>query len=239
MWPEPDAAPLAAAIIVAAGRGTRIGEPDKILMHLGRRPILAYSVDAAEAARSITDIVLVAGIHTKERVEQLVNAFGWKKVRHVVLGGERRQDSVEAGLGLVRPEVDVIVIHDGARPFAPPALFDACTSEAARTGAAIAAAPVTDTLKRSVGRNVGETIPRENIWAAQTPQAFRADLLRNAFAYAHERGLDVTDEAGILEAQDIAVRIVPSTPRNLKITTSDDLELAEALVAGPTERTRQ
>jgi len=238
MRPERDSAPSAAAIIVAAGRGSRIGEPDKILLGLGGRPLLAFSIDAVEAARSITEIVLVAGIHTKERIEHLVAVSGWRKIHHVTLGGERRQDSVEAGLRLVRTEIDVVVIHDGARPFAPPALFDACASEAARAGAAIAAAPVADTLKRAVGRHVGETISREGVWAAQTPQAVRADLLRDAFAFAHAQNLDVTDEASILEAQGIPVAIVPSTARNLKVTTLDDLELAEALVTGSMERNR-
>ncbi|MCC6792352.1 MAG: 2-C-methyl-D-erythritol 4-phosphate cytidylyltransferase [Thermomicrobiales bacterium] len=222
--------PTAAAVIVAAGRGTRLGAADKILLPLADRPLLAHSIDAAEAAETILDIVIVAGLHTKAQIERLVAASSWRKVRHVALGGDRRQDSVEAGLRLVRDDVDVVAVHDGARPLAEPGLFDACVRAAATHGGAIAAIPVADTLKRVQSGLVVATVPRDDMWAAQTPQACRASLLRAAFAHVTANRLEVTDEAGLMEAFGVPVAVVPSTSRNIKITRPDDLQIAEALL---------
>lgn len=230
MRPVPSPAPRAAAIIVAAGRGTRAGAPDKILLALAGRPLLCHSIEAAERATSIVDIIIVAGLHTKSRIEQIVSEHAWTKVRQVALGGERRQDSVEAGLRLVRPAIATVAVHDAARPLAPSALFDACVSAAEEHGAAIAAVPVADTLKRVSAGMVSETVSREDMWAAQTPQAFRSDLLRASFKYAHQHAIAVTDEAALFEAQGLPVAIVPSTSRNLKVTRPEDLLVAEALL---------
>lgn len=221
----------AAAIVVAAGRGTRLGAADKILLTLAGRPVLSYSIDAAEAAGSIADIIVVAGLHTKAQIERLIADSGWQKVRHVALGGDRRQDSVEAGLRLVRSDIDIVAIHDGARPLATPELFDACVAAAIQSRAAIAAVPLSDTLKRVDSGRIVETLPRDNLWSAQTPQVFEARLLRDAFHHANARGLEVTDEASLMEALGIAVHIVPSTTRNVKITRPEDLQIAEALLS--------
>jgi 2-C-methyl-D-erythritol 4-phosphate cytidylyltransferase len=226
---SPASDPLAAAIIVAAGRGTRLGAADKILLPLAGKPLLAHSIDAAEASDSIAEIVVVAGLHTKAQIETLVARSRWRKVSHVALGGDRRQDSVEAGLRLIGPGIEVVAVHDGARPLVTPDLFDACVRAAAESGAAIAAMPVADTLKRVIDGVIVATIPREQVWAAQTPQAVRTDLLRRSFAHAASAGIEVTDEAGLVEALDIPVVVVPSTARNLKVTRPDDLHVAEAL----------
>lgn len=216
---------------MAAGRGTRLGSAEKILLPLAGRPLLAYSIDAAEAARSIVDIIVVAGLHTKPSIERLVAGSRWRKVRHIALGGARRQDSVEAGLRLVGEHIDIVAVHDAARPLVTSDLFDSCIVAARETGGAIAAVPVTDTLKRVEGGRILGTLPREHTWAAQTPQAVELSLLRQAFAGAAASGREFTDEAGLLEALGITVTVVPSTPTNLKITRPDDLELAEALLA--------
>lgn len=223
--------PVAAAIIVAAGRGTRLGAPDKILLPLAGTPLLAHSVAAAEAADTVADIIIVAGMHTKATIEQLMARSNWRKVRHVALGGERRQDSVEAGLRLIPDDIDVVAVHDGARPLATAEMFDACIRAAARAGAAITAIPVTDTLKRVVDNCIVETVPRAHLWAAQTPQAFRTQVLRDAFAYATAHHIEVTDEAGLLEALGVAVEVVAGSSSNLKITRPEDLSIAEALLA--------
>lgn len=220
----------AAAIIVAAGRGTRLGAADKILLPLAGRPLLSYAIDAAEACNLIREIIVVAGLHTKSRIEQLVSQEHWRKVRHVALGGERRQDSVEAGLRLVSTDVEIVAVHDGARPLVDAQLFADCVEAASRTGASIAAAPIADTLKRVEAGRIVETVPRDNMWAAQTPQAVRAALLRAAFADAHSTGRSVTDEAGMIEAMGLPVEIVPSSFRNLKVTRPDDVMLAEAIL---------
>jgi len=222
---------LAFAVIVAAGKGERFGSPDKVFLPVGGRPLIAHVLDAVEQARSIDGAILVVGDHTRGTAIDLVAKGGWPKVRSVASGGARRQDSVAAGLGEVPPSTEIVVIHDGARPLAAPALFDACVESALRNGAAIAAAPVTDTLKRISGNHIVETIPRAHLWAAQTPQAFRADLLKQAIETATHEGLDVTDEASIFEAMGLPVAIVPSTAANIKVTHQDDLWIAEALFA--------
>jgi 2-C-methyl-D-erythritol 4-phosphate cytidylyltransferase len=220
----------AAVIIVAAGRGTRLGAPEKILLPLAGRPLLAYCIEAAESAGSVVETIVVAGLHTKTQVERLIEAGRWPKVREVALGGERRQDSVEAGLRLVGVETQVIVVHDGARPLVTPELFETCIAAAAQLGAAIAAVPVADTLKRVADGIVVATIPRDGVWAAQTPQAVRADLLREGFAFAHANRLEVTDEAGLMEAIGAPVAVVPSSVRNIKITRAEDAVVAESFL---------
>ncbi|MFL5758424.1 MAG: 2-C-methyl-D-erythritol 4-phosphate cytidylyltransferase [Thermomicrobiales bacterium] len=223
--------PIATAIIVAAGKGERFGAPDKVFLPLGGRPLIAHILDTTEQSATIRDVVLVVGEHTRGTAQDLVEEGGWSKVQAVVTGGDRRQESVVAGLSNVSLSTEIVVIHDGARPLVTAALFDACIIAATSTGAAIAAAPITDTVKRVSAAKIVETIPREHLWAAQTPQAFRIDLLRRAVDLAARERLSVTDEASILEAMGVPVVIVPSTNANLKITHLDDLWIAEALYA--------
>jgi len=231
MQPPERSQVVAAAIIVAAGKGERFGAPDKVFLPLGGRPLLARVLTTAEQAQSIRDVILVVGEHTRATSRDLVAEGGWTKVLSIVGGDVRRQDSVAAGFAALAPDVEIVAIHDGARPLATPALFDACVSAAVAHGAAIAAAPVTDTLKRVAAGKITETVPREHLWAAQTPQAFQVDLLKQAFDFATREQIEVTDEASILEAMGVPVAIVPSTSANLKITHKDDLWLAEALYA--------
>ncbi|MGH2557628.1 MAG: 2-C-methyl-D-erythritol 4-phosphate cytidylyltransferase [Thermomicrobiales bacterium] len=219
----------AAVVIVAAGRGERFGVADKVFLPLAGRPILAYALDAVESAASIATVVVVVGEHTKGIAADLVATGPWTKVSAIVAGGERRQDSVAAGLAAVSNDVEIVVIHDGARPFAPAALFDACVTAATATGAAIAAVPVTDTIKRVADGQIVATVPRDDLWAAQTPQAFDLARLRAAFAHAAQHDLTVTDEAALFETLGWPVRIVPGALSNLKITHREDLAVAEAI----------
>jgi len=227
---HPSEVPIAAAIIVAAGRGARLARPAKILLPLANRPILSYSLDAVQGSDAVRDIVLVVGEHTFDAVHRLLQQQGWSKITGVVLGGERRQDSVAAGLAAVAPDVEIVVVHDAARPFAASFLFDRCVEAAARSGAAIAAIPVSDTIKRVVDGQIHETVSREGLWAAQTPQAIRRDLLQNALVRAKREGVLVTDEAALLESFGIPVVVVPGSTKNFKITLPEDLELAEAMI---------
>ena len=220
--------PGVAAVVVAAGRGERLGMPDKILLPLAGRPMLAHVLDAVEGA-AVDAIVLVVGGHTRAAVEDLVVAGPWRKIGAIVPGGERRQDSVAAGVAAVPPAAEVVVIHDGARPLAPPALFDRCVAAAAAAGAAIAAVPVADTLKRVEGTRITSTVDRAGLWAAQTPQAFRRALLVDAIARCDDRSV-MTDEAGLCEALGIPVEVVLGSPSNLKVTRPEDLPVAEALL---------
>jgi 2-C-methyl-D-erythritol 4-phosphate cytidylyltransferase/2-C-methyl-D-erythritol 2,4-cyclodiphosphate synthase len=217
-----------AAVVVAAGRGERLGAPQKVLLPLVGRPMLAWSLAALEHAETIGPIVVVAGSHTVDAVSQLVRDEGFAKVRAVVAGGERRQDSVGAGLAALPEGIEIVVIHDGARPLAEPELFDRCAVAAAGSGAAIAATPVADTLKRVAEGVIAETVDRAGLWAAQTPQAFRLETLRRVMATSSRE--IVTDEARLWESAGLPVSVVPASQANLKVTHAEDIPVADALL---------
>jgi 2-C-methyl-D-erythritol 4-phosphate cytidylyltransferase len=219
------------AIVVAAGRGSRMGAPDKVLLPLAGRPCVAWSLRAAAAAATVDGIVVVHGEHTRERLAAVV--AGEQLAVPVVLtaGGERRQDSVAQGLAAARAlGAQVVAVHDAARPLATPAMFDAAMAAAEAHGAAIAATPVVDSLKRAAAGLVIETVPRDGLWAAQTPQAFDVARLEAALAEGERRGLTVTDEAALFEALGWAVAIAPGDPANLKLTHPADAPVLEALL---------
>ena len=211
------------AIIVAAGRGTRMGA-DKVWLPLGPLPVVAYSLRAFSTR--VARLVLVVSRERLADARGLVSELGILAV--VCEGGERRQDSVWQGLRAVG-DVSLVAIHDGARPLVSDRLIDACYDVAARAGAAVAAVQVRDTLKRGRADGlVGATVDREALWAAQTPQAFRTDLLRRAYEALEG---DVTDDAAAVERLGHPVRIVPGDPYNIKLTTREDLEVARTLIA--------
>ena len=218
------------AIIVGAGRGERMGGVDKVFAPLAGRPLLAYSLAAFEASRVVHAIVVVLSEGNLERGRALVREGRWRKVRAVCAGGARRQDSTRAGLAAL-PPCDLVAVHDAARPLVTTDLIRRGVEVATATGAAVAAMPVKDTIKR-VGEDgrVLETPPRETLWAAQTPQIVRRATLERAFAAADARGLTVTDEAGLLEALGEPVTVFAGSYHNLKVTTPEDLVLAAALL---------
>ncbi len=229
---ESPSPPGAAIVIVAAGRGTRAGAADKVFLPLAGRPILAHVLDAVSQTQCVQGVVLVMGEHTREAAERLAQTNAWPMSLSIVNGGARRQDSVTAGVAAVPAEATVVLIHDGARPLVEPALFDRCAAAAVDVGAAIAAVPVSDTLKRVESARVVGTVARESLWAAQTPQAFRRDLLVAALASPLAQSHTFTDEAGLFEALGLPVAVVQGSMRNLKVTHPDDLQLAAALLAG-------
>lgn len=218
-----------AAVVVAAGKGQRLAAPDKVLIPLAGKPMLAWSLLALQHTPEVGAIVIVAGAHTLPQIERLVRDEGVQRVQAIVPGGERRQDSVAAGLAALPPETEIVLIHDGARPLADADLFTRCALAAAEHGAAIAAIPVADTLKRVTDRVITATVDRSGLWAAQTPQAFRLELLQRALAASG--GGDVTDEARICEAAGIPVRAVPASAANLKVTHPEDIAVADALLS--------
>jgi 2-C-methyl-D-erythritol 4-phosphate cytidylyltransferase/2-C-methyl-D-erythritol 2,4-cyclodiphosphate synthase len=215
-------------VVVAAGRGERLGVPEKVLLPLAGRPMLSWSLGALEHAETIGSVVVVAGSHTLDAVSQLVRDEGFAKVQAIVAGGERRQDSVDAGLAVLPEGIEIVVIHDGARPLAEPQLFDRCAAVAAESGAAIAATPVADTLKRVAEDAIAGTVDRAGLWAAQTPQAFRMETLRRAMAASS--GEIVTDEARLCEVAGLPVSVVPASPANIKVTHAEDIPVADALL---------
>jgi 2-C-methyl-D-erythritol 4-phosphate cytidylyltransferase len=219
-----------AAIIPAAGEGRRMGGAvPKQFLQIGGREILARTLAVFEACVAIDDVwVVVAAEQCALCQRTIVERYGLRKVRGVVAGGTTRQESVWHGLQQVAQAVGLVVVHDGVRPFVTELLLQQTLDHANRFGAAIAAVPLKDTLKRvSAAGTVEATVPREHLWRVQTPQAFQHALLRRAFQHAWQQGLQATDEAGLIEALGNAVRIVPSYEHNVKITTPDDLVFCE------------
>ncbi len=221
---------FATLVIVAAGRSERFGAGAKVLEEVGGRAVLEWSLVAADLARSVKDVVIVTGAHTGAAIASLVNATTWSVPVVFVTGGATRQESVAAGLAVVTPSSDVVLIHDGARPLVTAAMFDHCASAARVHGAAILAVPVSDTLKRVTQCQIVETVPRDALWAAQTPQGFRRDVILSAIDRTRELAREFTDEASLLEALGGTVRIVPGERANIKITHREDLELVDALL---------
>lgn len=206
------------AVVVAGGSGTRFGHP-KQWAALGGRPVLDWAVEAAAA--TCNGVVVVVPVDAVDRVCPGAAA--------VVAGGSTRSASVRAGLAAVPPSADVIVVHDAARPLARPALFTAVMDAVgAGASAAICAVPLTDTVKRVIDGVVHETLDRSSLVAVQTPQAFRAEVLRRA----HAGEPDATDDAALVESLGERVVVVAGDPVNRKLTDPLDLVVAEALVAG-------
>lgn len=220
------------AIIAAGGSGSRIGgERPKQLLEIGGRPILQRALETFERASCIDEIVVALPPALADDPPDYLRARS--KPLHVVAGGPRRQDSVANAFDRVSPAADIVIVHDAARPFASEALLRLTVEAACESGAAIAALQARDTVKEAavgpsagVGAVVERTLPRERIFLAQTPQAFRRDVLRDAIALGRASNVEATDEAALAERAGHTVRLVPGETQNVKITTADDLRLA-------------
>jgi 2-C-methyl-D-erythritol 4-phosphate cytidylyltransferase len=223
-----------AALLLAAGAGTRLGGSlAKAFVALGDRPMLQRSMEAIEACGVVDRTVLVVPPDEVERARRLAaGPSETGRIQDVIAGGETRQTSVRCGLAALPEGIEVVLCHDAARPFASPALFVRVV-EAIRSGEGEAAVPVVrspDTVKRIEGSLVVHTIPRDEIGLVQTPQAFRADILRRAHDEALRTGLSATDDAMLVEAIGSRVVVVEGEEANFKITTLEDLRRAEALI---------
>ncbi|MBA7604238.1 2-C-methyl-D-erythritol 4-phosphate cytidylyltransferase [subsurface metagenome] len=215
-----------AAIIVAAGESRRMNGIDKVLAPLGGRPVISYVLNAFDGCKSIDQIIVVVNEKSLEACQQLITKEGLSKPIDVCVGGKRRQDSVAAGLKQLK-DCDWVVIHDGARPLVTEELIEQGLEAAQETGAAVAAVPVTDTIKvAGEDRIVRETPPRQDLWAVQTPQVFRFDIISKAYQKA--KG-EVTDDASLVEQTGFQVKLYMGSYGNIKITTPQDLLIAEAL----------
>jgi 2-C-methyl-D-erythritol 4-phosphate cytidylyltransferase len=213
------------AIIVAAGSSQRMGV-DKILLPLGDKPLIAWSVDICQACDLISQVVIVLNKGNFGSVERLAVERGWTKAR-LCLGGEKRRDSVMQGLNLLGGHRWVI-IHDGARPFLTAELIHRGLEAAQETGAAIAAVPAKDSVKLSnADMFVRQTLPRDNIWMAQTPQVFRFDIITDAHAKIKD---DVTDDAELVEKLGYTVKLYMGSYSNIKVTSPEDFALARVIV---------
>jgi 2-C-methyl-D-erythritol 4-phosphate cytidylyltransferase len=217
------------AIVVAAGAGVRMGAAvPKALMPLAGRPMLAWSLDALRACARVEAVVVVAPPGLEAQVAEVAG-----DAATVVPGGDSRAESVREGLRAAPSGAALVLVHDAARPLVTPELIDAVLDGVEGADGAIAAAPAADTLKRAgEGGVIEDTVPRQGLWGAQTPQAFHLHVLAAAVEAADDEGrlAAATDCASLLEARGGRVRLVESRAPNLKVTTPSDAALAEALL---------
>jgi 2-C-methyl-D-erythritol 4-phosphate cytidylyltransferase len=215
------------AVIAAAGTGSRMGDVDKVFAPLAGQPLLAFVLTAFQDCPSVDEIVVVLARRNLEQGRRLVRGHNWSKVVAVCSGGSKRQDSVREGLRRLT-DCDWVVIHDGARPCVDADLIERGLIAAREGGAAIAAVPVKDTIKIVSRRGlVQETPARQSLWIAQTPQVFRSDLISEAYLGADDK---VTDDATLVEQLGHRVQVYMGSYRNVKVTTPEDLTVAEALL---------
>ncbi len=211
------------AIIVAAGTSSRMGGIDKVFAYLDGEPLLATIMNVFQNCQSIDQIVVVLARKSLGQGRKLAMNYDWPKVVAICAGGQKRQDSVREGLRRL-PKCDWVVIHDGARPCVDTDLIERGLLAAQESGAAIAGVPVKDTIKIvSRRRLVQQTPARQNLWAAQTPQVFRYDLINEAY---HQAENEVTDDASLVEQLGHKVEVYMGSYQNIKVTTPDDLAIA-------------
>jgi 2-C-methyl-D-erythritol 4-phosphate cytidylyltransferase len=223
-----------AAIIVAAGTSRRMQGLDKLWIPLAGRITLAYTIDVFQTSPLIDIIILVTSAARLEPAAILSKQEGWHKIAAVVAGGARRQDSVRIGLDTlarIKPDTRWVIIHDAARPLVTPALLETGLEVAYKHQAAIAAVPVKDTIKEVKDGQIHATPDRSCLWTVQTPQVFSFPLIHEAHhsAIAQE---NMTDDATLLERLGHPVVIFPGSYSNIKITTQEDILLAEAFIRG-------
>lgn len=216
-------------IIAAAGKGERMaGVTLKQFLPVLGRPMLAHTIQKFEDCEAVDSIVIVVPPGELDYCRQeIVVKFGFKKVIACVRGGETRQDSVYNGLEATTEEI--VCVHDGVRPGVTCRLIAECIEAARVSGAAIAAVPARDTMKRVSEGEIVATLDRRELWEAQTPQVFRSELLKKAFLKAREDGYSGTDESSLVERMGVRVRVVMGSPSNLKVTTFEDLVIVQTL----------
>lgn len=218
------------AVVPAAGSSTRMGK-DKLLLPLGEQPVLLHTLRALELCPYITEIVVVTREELIVPIGQLCRDAALDKVRKVIVGGATRSHSVLAGLGELSQDAELAAIHDGARPLVSQAVLEAVIRRASECGAAAPAVPVKDTVKRARDGLVTATLDRAELRAVQTPQVFQVDLIKTALQKALEDGAELTDDCAAVERLGIGVALTEGDYCNLKLTTPEDLAVAEALLA--------
>ena len=219
-----------AAIVPAAGSGSRMGGVPKQLRLLGGAPVLIQTLRAFAGHPAVGALVVVVPAFDRDAFRWMMDEHGLEAV--VTAGGATRQESVRKGLDAVPEAADLALVHDAVRPFVTAAQITAVVAAARADGAAAPAVPVTDTLRRAEGDAFGATVPREGLWRMQTPQAARLDWLRGAHAAAARDGFTGTDDVELLQRAGRRVRLVEGDARNLKLTHPADWALAEALWPG-------
>lgn len=218
------------ALIVAAGKGIRFGEGRKkqFQLLLGK-PLLSHTLDKFESCPSIQSILLVVSQEDMTYcLKEVVEKYSYKKISQLIPGGKRRQESVKNGIDYLSEDTDIVVIHDGVRPLVTTEMIEDSIRCANRFGAVVFGVPVKDTVKMvEKDGTVLKTLDREYIWLIQTPQAFNVDIIKKAYQKAQGEGFLGTDDSTLVERLGIKVHILPGSFTNIKVTTPEDLALAD------------
>ena len=222
-------------LIVAAGEGKRTGKKTpKAFLPLAGRPMILHTLSRFATCENVRKVIIVTLDSEVPRCQELIRSDARLRSLDCVVkpGGPRRQDSVEQGLACLDADCEVVVIHDGARPFVSARLIDKCVETAFKAGAVVVGVPVEDTIKViSAAREVQQTPPRDTLWKIQTPQVFRVEIIREAYDRATKEGLEATDDAMLVERLGKVVTVLEGEPSNIKITFPQDLLFAEMLVS--------
>ena len=221
--------PCCSAVVVAAGSSTRMGM-DKLMLPLDETPVIVYTLRAVQAAPSVGEIILVTREDLIVPMSQLCQDYAISKVTKVVRGGASRTQSVRLGTLEVSGDAQVIAIHDGARPFVSAEVIERVVAQARETGAAAPALPVKDTIKVAHDGVVESTPDRACLFAVQTPQVFESSLIKAALQKALDDGLELTDDCAAVERLGMKVALTRGDERNIKLTTPEDLAVAQAIL---------
>lgn len=218
------------AVIVAAGKSSRMNGVNKIFAPLGGEPLIASSIRAFESCDRISEIIIVISAENCDRCKTLCEMHGFRKVKACIVGGKERMESSYIGVNAADKKSKYIIIHDGARPFVTEKMIVEVIEAAAKCGAAAVGVPVTSTLKRIKNGVICETVDRSELYEIQTPQAFTGDILKCALKSAMDKHLPITDDCMAVEAMGVSPKIVLGTRDNIKITVREDLEIANAIL---------
>jgi 2-C-methyl-D-erythritol 4-phosphate cytidylyltransferase len=219
-----------AAILVAAGKGVRMGA-DKLWLEIVGRPVIAHTWKKFNDAKCVDEIILVVRAGMQKQFSELAAKFHFQKPFRIVVGGAERQDSVWNGLEALSPKTEIVAIHDAARPCVTEALILLTIEAARKTGAAVAAQQITDTIKESAdGKTISRTLDRAKLWSVQTPQTFRVEIIRHAISAARQKNLFFTDDTAACELISQPVQLVLSATPNPKVTVPGDLPFIETLL---------
>jgi 2-C-methyl-D-erythritol 4-phosphate cytidylyltransferase len=223
---------MVSAIIVAAGKGTRMGASvDKLWLEVAGHPVIAHTWKKFNDAAVVDEIIVVVRDGMQAHFTELAGQCGFQKRFRLVAGGAERQDSVWNGLEALSPATEIVAIQDAARPCTGPGLISATIQAARETGAAVAAQPVTDTIKETAdGKVISRTVDRSKLWSVQTPQTFRVEVIRRAIASARQQGLMLTDDTAACELIGQPVRLVKGDSPNPKVTVPADLPFVASLL---------
>jgi len=220
--------PTCTAVIAAAGISQRCEGEDKLFYTVNDKPILAYTIEAFESSDLVNDIIIVAHDKRIDSIGKLCLEYKFKKVSKIMKGGSTRLESVMNGVYAASKKARLIAIHDGARPCIDKELIDKTIHKAAKYNAAAPAIAISSTLKRIKDNIIQETVSREDLYEIQTPQIFRAELIKAALTNAHKKKIDTTDDCMAVEIINVPIHIVTGSRKNIKITDNQDFRIVEA-----------